>query len=65
MNKEDALRFEMIKAAAYRTEQRKIGKKEQLEESIKTMSSNGLTASDIAKYLSLELSLVKEVLEKK
>ena len=68
MNKEDALRFEMIKAAAYKTEQRELGKKEgkqeQLERNIKTMASNGFDADFIAKALSLDPSLVKEVLEK-
>ena len=73
MNKEDALRFEMIKAAADRTEQRELGKKEgikegekaQLERNIKTMASNGFDADFIAKALSLDPSLVKEVLEKR
>ena len=76
MNKEDALRFEMIKAAADRTEQRELGKKEgikegikegeraNLERNIKTMASNGFDADFIAKALSLDPSLVKEVLEK-
>ena len=75
MNK-DALRFEMIKAAADRTEQRELGKKEgikegikegeraNLERNIKTMASNGFDADFIAKALSLDPSLVKEVLEK-
>ena len=69
MNKEDALRFEMIKAAAYRTEQRQIGKKEgekeTLERNIKTMASKGCKSEEIANLLDIDLSLVKEVLEQK
>ena len=76
MNKEDALRFEMIKAAAERTEQRELGKKEgikegikegkqkQLEESIKTMASKGCKSEEIANLLDVDLSLVKKILEK-
>ena len=76
MNKEDALRFEMIKAAAYKTEQRELGKKEgikegikegeraSLERNIKTMASKGCKSEEIANLLDVDLSLVKKVLEK-
>ena len=68
MNKEDALRFEMIKAAADRTEQRELGKKEgeraNLERNIKTMASKGCKSEEIANLLDVDLSLVKKVLEK-
>ena len=68
MNKEDALRFEMIKAAADRTEQRELGKKEgkqeQLKKNIKTMASKGCKSEEIANLLDVDLSYIKEVLEK-
>ena len=69
MNKEDALRFEMIKAAAYKTELKEIGKKEgkreNLERNIKTMSSKGYKPEVIADALDVDLTLVKEVLGQK
>ena len=40
------------------------GKEKQLVESIKTMAKNGLSNSDIAKYLSLDENFVKEALTK-
>lgn len=40
------------------------GKEKQLVESIKTMAKNGLSNSDIAKYLSLDEDFVKEALTK-
>ena len=73
MNKDAALRFEMLKAENYRVELLgqgreegiKEGERANLERNIKTMSSNGFDAEFIAKALSLDLSFVKEILEQK
>ena len=71
MNKEDALRFEMYKAEAYKTELIESGRKEgkiegQIEEKnniIRTMAKNGFSKEDIAKAIDLELSYVEEILK--
>ena len=68
MNKDALLRFDMMKAADYRAELleegEEKGEEKQLKKNIKTMASNGFDADFIAKALSLDSSLVKEVLEK-
>ena len=75
MNKEDALRFEMYKAEAYKTELIESGKKEwkiegkiegQIEEKnniIRTMAKNGCAPNEISKLLDLELPYIEEVLK--
>ena len=64
MNKDALLRFDMMKAADYKAELLEEGEKAQLERNIKTMAFKGYKPEVIADALDIDLSLVKEVLEK-